>query len=291
MSPDESSVSRREFFRKSALAGAAAAVSPALLAGCKTSERDLGRAGAYQLHIRFTGLCLFVMDTKDPHLLRVLLPLTGGPVTKHEVRCYSPGWDDKGVALTTGFDKTIQCMNGIADLKFGGGLVNFSTQWQRPVRAEAFDPAPNTTFLAGRINIPGGTVGGIDAWQGKWHAEKNPADTVTLTAAVTWDVYVDKKIKAPIPGLPDVAVSGSHAWIEVRHAPSKEQEPDDEENMGSTGQKSPHFAAYKQLFTPPLDVDLVFDGHVGQPQLLAAKGQENMFGMTPFTCMSGGGGG
>ena len=268
--------SRREFLKTSAAAGALAVAGP-FGGGMWPADP----VATYTLRITFKGLCLFVVD--ETKKLRVLLPQTGSG-HKHQLRYYNTAWNKKG-ETGSGADITVPGSANAVTLPFKNGLENFSTVWPGSkvvpsIASGSFD----ANALAARFTIPGGHIKDVCAWHGHWKADTVGKD-IDMTPAIAWDCEVEVG-KQPFPGagLPAIqAAAGQTVGVEVRYVPKLEHgDAPTKPPKPKKDDVAPHFQYMKQLFSPKPSGDLRWQAEIG--------GETScLFGITPFSCMVGGG--
>ena len=278
---------RRDFLKAGAAMGALVVAGPRLARATPVATADApdregpsgGAAATYTLLLEITGLALLVVDKEQTPQLRVLFPKTDNAM-KHEIRAYSTLWDANGIPISG--DITVPAVAGTPSLAWQDGLENLTSVYESKV-----DPVvAKGTFgsrLEGRLNIQSGSVAGTSTWRGRWLIYTE-LESVDLSPLVVWQCTLPTTAQ-PLPGtaLPTITpAAGSTVTIEVRHAPAAEQGASPS-YPGKPGflKSAQHFQFVKGLFDPKLKGDLHWLWELGTRPLT--------YGITPFSCMVGGG--
>jgi hypothetical protein len=236
-----------------------------------------------ELHIKFTGLCLFVHPAGAART-HVLMPHAhdhGGGIEPHFVRCRFPGGNPvriEGYAIE--FSANTSAAQGAPDAR----VVNVGTFADKRVDADQLGLKPRGS-VAARLTIP--PASGVDYGEtAEWEVvvEQNTAaiepfthhlvwKITGITGDVTWTVqplqYQDTHgpTPAPAPASGTIPHSPGDVYVvEVTNLP--EPAPTDPIPIGD---EAKHFQGYLAVFKPPVKrVKLKMKKHplhAGSPEL------------------------
>ena len=280
---------RREFLKTGMAAGALALVIPSALrtpwpsraASGKESGSELALS-TYELTIDFVGMCLFVQPTGGS--VRVLLPAAVG----HVVYVYGQKWPENGVDVGRS-DFLVPGEGEATPLKFMYGLQNFSSLWSgSKVPSGLAMGAKLDNGLSGRFTLTSGAVVDNQAAHGLWTLTNHTGD-IELSPITSWKVTMPagaEPLGRKINKTSWRPAAGEKIRVEVRHAIEEEQGKNPKcPTKLSKGDYAPHFPAYDQLFKPALTDNLRWSDVKPLPRGSQACDK----GVSPFTCMNGGG--
>lgn len=261
------------------------------------------------VHIQFTGLCLFVKDPNLPqvHVFfpktsdHVHVPGTGhstadGEVEYHAARLiFDTAHLRSGMSAADGIRAHVRLEDralvfpadpaGTANPDVPAGVVNVSKVTGRRVASELLAPSSAKDGLTGRVVLPQGAGAILDSgvcWEldGKY---------VRLPHLVRWTIRIpDADLKLPLRPLegggeqtiPTLYPIGGAIYLYVHHSPPSDLPPAPRVVRPPTKTRAEHFKAYYSLLEPGASRPV--------PVLLdetACADRDTTRGGSPYNCM------
>ena len=202
------------------------------------------------LHVKFTGLCLFVPDPEDASRTHVLMPFSHG-MHKHMVKLQYAGGPSNPVIDKAWVDISVKGQTGggalPAEVIPVGGIVD------RKIKKEQRNKKSVHAKLTAGFTLPriGSVVPGDTAtWE--LSGDGVPTRHVTLTHQVTWIIRsIDENTLAlthhvngsEVP-LPRPLPTGNEIRIDIEHLPA------DANYCLQVGEEARHFHMYVDVFDP-----------------------------------------
>ena len=250
----------------------------------------------FELEIDFVGLCLLV---KHANKLHVLMPAAEkSHYEKHLTHIYYPGSPPHGLPVD---GKTIEFLTcGTPPIMtFPTGIENLSSLWRDrpPVDRDLLDKPIDPARVSTRAVVACGQIKEVLGDMGSWDTEPDTTDpteepprSLVLATKVRWTTMVNDVSLKPVylennayKTLFDVKppVSGP-LRVEMRHVIKKEHGPKIPANEPTSAHA--HLSAYYPLFKKAKGPALHYHMTLVNKLKIAAKD-----GVSPFTCMLGGG--
>jgi hypothetical protein len=249
---------------------------------------------AFDLELRFHGICLFVPDPAAG-TLAVLMPATGLPgddpnVPQHvsmlalDTAYLQPGSPSThGLWALAQIDGQHLTIEGAGQPHYGSlpeVLANIGIVAQRPVEPAAFGNNPPANLLAARIGLRSGACTGTGPVQ--CFAFPPGLPSRPLTSVIHWTMRVDQAQLDLRPvafagqtatAIPPLYPIGGRIQIDVYHTERQELPPDPMEPPEGDPETMMHFGAFYVLFGLP-------PGPVPVPEPC-----DFIDGELPYTCM------
>jgi hypothetical protein len=265
-----------------------------------------------KLTIAFGGLCLFVTN-KASDELHVFLPRApgtgtgGGPKEAHFAAMVYAHPSAPAVGKKIPIDQTrfdFPTKPGTASIAFGDGIENLSRYWDPKAKVlEDLMSGGRKDLVNTHLVIPGGKATAVGR-RGYWEVDlPSGTETVSLAPWVFCEATLSSRFldlpSALTEGIdmgldeltagPDIVMGVMHVeWEDLKPNPAEPPHP-------KPGDKSDHFPGYFKLFGKTSGPDLRFvsadpaTAATKKSKALLASIPAKTLGISPFTCMAGGG--